>query len=397
MRMVLLLLVLPAALIQAQDVKTGIDVLVEHEFRELLGKRAGVITNHSGLDRRGRRTVDLLAAAPGVKLVAIFSPEHGLEGTADKPVPSGRDAKTGLPVYSLYGDVRKPAPEMLKGVDTLVYDIQDVGTRFYTYIATLGLAMEEAGPRGIEVVVLDRPNPVNALAVEGPVQDDELLGFLAYFPIPSRYGMTIGELALMFNAERKMGVKLVVVPMAGWKRSQWFDQTGLRWVDPSPALRNMHAVALYGGFNMLYITGAPDISLGRGTDAPYEMFGAPWVEDERALAAYLNARRIPGVSFLPVRFTPKASAYAGKECGGVFVHLLDRNSLNTARLGIELLSAMWKLYPRRFNIDGTLRRVGSKKVLEAIKAGADPAEIERSWQKRLEAFRRMRERYLIYK
>jgi uncharacterized protein YbbC (DUF1343 family) len=392
------LAVLAAATAVAGPVKSGIDVLAEHGFRELQGRRVGLITNHSGLDAAGRRTIDRIAEAPGVRLLAIFSPEHGLTGRADEPVASTRDAATGLPVHSLYGETRRLTPAMLEGVDTLVYDVADVGARFYTYIATLGYAIEEAAKRDLEVVVLDRPNPIGGEVVEGPVSDAGLTGdFIAYFPMPARYGMTIGELAAMFTAERKLGARLRVVAMEGWRRAMWFDETGLRWIDPSPALRRLSATALYPATNMLYITdGRPPISMGRGSDAPYEVFGAPWVRDERALASYLNERRIPGVSFVPLRFTPRESVFVGEECGGVFVVLLDRQKLNTGRLGAELLSAFWRLHPGRFGIDGVYRRVGSKAVLEAIKAGADPLEVEALWQKDLAAFKATRAKYLLY-
>jgi uncharacterized protein YbbC (DUF1343 family) len=379
----------------ASDVKTGVDVLAAGGFRQLAGKRVGVITNHTGLDRKGRRTIDVLASAPGVRLTAIFAPEHGVEGTAapGARIESGRDAKSGTPIYSLYGQAKRPTAEMLRGVDVIVYDVQDVGARFYTYMSTLGAAMEEAAARGVEVVVLDRPNPINGVAVEGPVQDADQTSFVGYFPMPTRYGMTIGELAMMFNAEKKMGVKLTVAPMENWRRQDWYDQTGLRWIDPSPNLRNLYATALYPGVNMLNMR---SFSLGRATDHPYEVAGAPWVDGVR-LAAYLNARAIVGASFTPVRFTPAADNFGGQECGGVFVNLLDRDRLNTGRLGIELLAALWKLYPERFDLDGTLRRVGSKAVLAAIRRGEDPERVERIWGPDVERFRRLRAKYLLYK
>lgn len=378
----------------AGDVQTGIDVLAAGNFLQLAGRTVGLITNHSGFDRSGRRTIDLLAEAPGVKLAAIFSPEHGLEGMAapGARVDSGRDAKTGVPVFSLYGSTRRPTAEMLRNIDTLVYDVQDVGARFYTYMATLGGAMEEAAARGIEVMVLDRPDPINGTVVEGPVQDPDLQSFIAWFPMPTRYGMTIGELARMFNGERRMGVKLTVVKLRNWRRMEWFDQTGLRWVNPSPNLRNLYATALYPGLNMLNMRG---VSIGRATENPYNVLGAPWI-DERRLAGYLNGRGIAGASFVPVRFTPSADTFAGLECGGVFINVLDRDRLNTGRLGIELVAALWKLYPGRFDPDKTLPRVGSRKVLEAIKRGEDPAGMERIWQPDLERFRRIRARYLLY-
>ena len=380
-------------LLVVAQVKTGIDVLAGRNFRELQGKRVGLITNHSGLDAQGRRTIDLLAGAPGVKLVAIFTPEHGITGTGAGKIASGRDEKTGLPIVSLWGEARRPTEEMLKGIDVIVYDILDVGARFYTYISTLGMAMEAAKPLGIEIVVLDRPDPVNGVAVEGPVQDRDNLGVVAYHPIPPRYGMTIGELARLLNTEKKMGTKLTVIPMEGWRRAMWYDGTGLRWVNPSPNLRNMTAVAIHGGMNMLY---TPDLSVGRATDWPYEVFGAPWV-NESELATYLTARKIPGVRFMPIRFTPSGRTYEGQECGGVFVVLLDRERLNAARLGIECLSALWKLYPKRFKIENAAMRVGQRKIVEAIRAGKDPAEIEQMWQPDLREFLKVRLEYLIYK
>ncbi|HWQ55448.1 MAG TPA: DUF1343 domain-containing protein [Bryobacteraceae bacterium] len=387
-------LLLAASAAFAGDVRTGLDVLAAHGFRQLEGKRVGLITNQSGFERSGRRTIDLLARAGNLKLVAIFSPEHGIFGTSwgREGRAESTDAATGVPIFNLWGKTQRPTPEMLRGIDTLVYDIQDVGARFYTYMATLGVAMEEAAVHNIEVVVLDRPNPISGAVVEGPVQDQDLLGFVCYFPMPSRYGMTIGEQAMMFNAEKKMGLKLTVVKMENWRRRDWFDQTGLRRVNPSPNLWSLYPVVLYPALNMLNMNG---MSIGRATENPYNILGAPWIDGER-LAAYLNARSIAGVSFIPLRFTPSADRFGGQECGGVFVNLLDRDRLNTGRLGIELVAALWKLYPQRFELQRTLHRVGSKKVLEAIRRGDDPEAVERSWQQDLERFRQIRAKYLIY-
>jgi uncharacterized protein YbbC (DUF1343 family) len=390
----LALLVCAVQFAPASDTRTGVDVLVRERFQRLAGRSVGLITNHTGFDRSGRRTIDLLAGAPGVKLSAIFAPEHGVEGTAapGARIESGRDAATGVPVLSLYGKTRRPTADMLRGIDTLVYDVQDVGARFYTYMSTLGAVMEEAAKNGIDVVVLDRPNPIDGVTVEGPVSDPDRTSFIAYFPMPARYGMTIGELAMMFNGEKKMGVKLAVVRMDNWRRAEWFDQTGLRWVDPSPNLRNLYSTTLYPGLNVLNMRG---LSIGRATEHPYNVLGAPWIEEAR-LAARLNSRGIEGVSFVPVRFTPAADNFAGQECGGVFLNLLDRRRLNTGRLGVELVAALWNLYPGRFDLDGTLARVGSKAVVDAIRRGEDPARIERSWQPGLERFRQIRARYLLY-
>ncbi len=392
--LVWLTVVIPVAF--AGDVRTGIDVLIANNCRQLAGKRVGLITNHSGFDRTGRRTIDLLASASGVKLVAIFAPEHGIDGNAGAgaAVTDTRDSKTGVPIQSLYGTARRPTAEMLRGSDTLVYDIQDVGVRFYTYIATLGMAMEEAARLGIEVIILDRPNPINGVTVEGPVQDPDRLSFIAYFPMPVRYGMTIGELAAMFNAEKKMRVKLTVIKMENWHRAEWFDQTGLRWVNPSPNLQDLYSVTIHGALNML---NRRDISVGRTTENPYSIFGAPWIDDMR-ISSYLNGRNLAGVRFIPLRFVPNGDRYAGQECGGAFVHLVDRDQLNTGRVGIELIAALWKLCPDRFDplAEPTLQRVGSKRVLEAIKRGDDPSQVERIWQPDVRNFRRMRAKYLLY-
>ncbi|MCZ2077492.1 MAG: DUF1343 domain-containing protein [Bryobacterales bacterium] len=387
-------LIVAASAAFAGNVRTGIDVLAASGFRQLAGKRVGLITNHSGFDRSGRRTVDLLAKAGNLELVAIFSPEHGISGTSwgREGRAESTDAATGVPILNLWGKTQRPTPEMLRGIDTLVYDIQDVGARFYTYMATLGVAMEEAAVHKIEVVVLDRPNPINGATVEGPVQDPDLLGFVCYFPMPARYGMTIGEQAMMFNAEKKMGLKLTVVKMENWRRRDWFDQTGLRWVKPSPNLRDFYSVVFYPALNMLNMNG---MSIGRATENPYNLLGAPWIDGEK-LAAYLNGRKIAGVSFIPLRFTPSGDRFGGEECGGVFVNLLDRERLNTGRLGIELVAALWKLYPGQFVLDRTLHRVGSRKVLAAIRRGDDPESIERGLRADLERFRQIRAKYLLY-
>ena len=375
-------------------VQTGIDVLVAENFALLAGMRVGLITNHTGRDAQGRRTIDLLYRAPGVKLRAIFSPEHGLTGAADEgaPVASGVDPATHLPVYSLYGKTVRPTGKMLAGLDALVFDIQDAGVRFYTYVTTLGYAMEAAAKKGIAVYVLDRPNPINGFAVEGPVLDKDLTSFVAYFPMPVRHGMTVGELAEMFNRENNLGVKLHVIKMRGWERTDWYDETGLPWVKPSPNLRTLTEATLYPGVAM--VEGA-NVSVGRGTDTPFELLGAPWIE-ARKLAAYLNERRIQGVRFLPVEFTPRSGPFKGRVCRGISLVLLDRQALDSPQLGVELVVALYRLFPREFQIDKTLALVGARGVLAAIKKGHDPGSIVRRLYEAREPFRRMREKYLLY-
>jgi uncharacterized protein YbbC (DUF1343 family) len=377
---------------ETATVLNGIDVLRRDGFRLLEGRRVGVITNHTGRARDGTSTVDLLARAPRVTLVALFSPEHGLRGQADEPVGDTVDERTGLPVYSLYGPRRRPTAEMLRDLDTLVFDIQDIGARFYTYITTMGYAMEEAAARGIRFIVLDRPNPINGQQVEGPVADPDALSFTAYHSIPIRHGMTIGELALLFNAERKIGADLHVVKMEGWKRDYWFDHTGQEWVNPSPNMRSLTAAMLYPGIALLETT---NVSVGRGTDRPFELFGAPWM-DGRRVAEELNRRGLPGVRFIPIRFTPRASTFAGEECSGVAIVVTERAAVRPVRLGIEIAVLLRRLYPEAWQVEAFGRLLAHRQTVELLKSGADAETIERAWQAELERFRRIRQRYLLY-
>jgi len=373
-------------------VRPGIEVLAASGFAPLAGKRIGVITNHTGIDASGRSTLQLLLRAPGVKVRAIFSPEHGLSGLLDEKVASGEDPATGLPIHSLYGKVTRPTAAMLRGLDALVYDIQDVGARFYTYITTMAYAMEAAAGAGLDFYVLDRPNPITASRVQGPVLDPDLKSYIGYFPLPVRYGMTVGELAHLFNKERAIGAKLHVVPMQGYSREAWFDQTGLGWVNPSPNLRSLTQAILYPGVGMIE---SANVSVGRGTDTPFEIIGAPWIDRDR-LARYLSGRRLAGIVFEPVSFTPNASPYAHQRCGGVRFKVTDRAALDVAALGVELAAALYRLYPGKFLIDKTVGMVGSRQVIRAIKNGDDPRAIEGRWQPGLEAFGRLRARYLLY-
>jgi uncharacterized protein YbbC (DUF1343 family)/CubicO group peptidase (beta-lactamase class C family) len=371
---------------------TGIDVLEEQGFSSLSGQRVGLITNHTGLDSRGRSTIDLLYGAPGVKLTVIFSPEHGLFGTEDSKVAAITEPVTGLPVYSLYGDTTRPADPKLDGLDALVFDVQDSGTRFYTYISTMGYAMEAAAKKGIAFYVLDRPNPINASLVQGPVMDADLKGFTGYFPLPIRHGMTVGELARLFNSEGGINAQLHVVPMQGYSRSMWYDETGLTWASPSPNLRSLTEETLYPGVAL--IEGA-NMSVGRGTDTPFEVLGAPWIHGQE-LSRYLNGRGIAGVTFAPVTFTPRSDTYEGQVCSGVRITLVDRQALDAASLGIGLVEALYRLYPKRFRIDRTLGLVGSRDVLDAIKSGNDPVSGVPLWQPSLEKFLALRSKYLLY-
>ena len=360
-------------------------------------KRIGLVTNQTGFDADGRRTIDVLAQAPGVELDAIFSPEHGVAGALDTTdISNSKDAATGVTVYSVYGATdaaRRPPADVLKNLDAIVYDIQDAGVRFYTYETTMGYFLEAAAKAGIEMIVLDRPNPITGSFVQGPVADEGHESFTDYWTVPVRHGMTMGELAKMFNAERNLNAKLTVVPMEGWERGDWFDSTGLEWVNPSPNLRSVTEAALYPGVALMDFT---NVSVGRGTDTPFELVGAPWVKS-RELAAYLNARGIAGVRFVPVTFTPTASVYSGQACQGVNIVLTDRNGLDAPELGIELAAALHKLYAADFKIERTADLLVNRSAYDALVAGEDPRRIAQDWQEGLGKFEKVREKYLIYK
>ena len=372
--------------------RTGIDTLRADAFKLLQGKRVGLVTNHTGRARDLEATIDLLASAKLVQLAALFSPEHGIRGILDEKVASSTDEKTGLPIYSLYGATMRPTDDMLKGLDTIVIDLQDIGARFYTYTTTLAYVMEEAAKRKIAVVVLDRPNPITGVQVEGPSLDPAELGFTAYFPMPIRHGMTLGEMARLFNAENKIGAALTVVEMKYWNRDDWFDDTGLMWVNPSPNMRNMVAASLYPGIGAIE---ASNLSVGRGTDTPFEQLGAPWVDGVR-LAAELNRRSLPGVRFYPISFTPASSKFANQLCQGVFITVTDRSRLRPVRVGLEVASALFRLHPTQFNVDGVGRLFGADTV-KRIRSGDDPADIANTWARAEAQWRILRAKYLLYR
>jgi len=370
----------------------GIDVLEVEKFAILRGKRVGLITNQTGVDSKARRTVDLLAHAPGVKLVALFSPEHGIAGSVDAAVTNSTDSTTHLPIYSLFGDTRRPTPGMLKNIDALLFDIQDAGVRFYTYITTMAYCMEAAAKSHISFFVLDRPDPLGGEVIEGTVLDRERTSFIAYFPMPVRYAMTIGELAQMFNAENKIGADLHVIAMKNWRRSETYDQTGLAWIPPSPNLHTVNAGFLYPGIEILQAGG---VSVGRGTGAPFEMFGAPWVHASE-LAAALNSRKIPGVSFAAAEFSPKEVPYKGQPCEGVTISLTDRGGFESMLMGLTIADVLHRLYPEQFQLQKTIALLGSQSTIDRLVRGDDPAQIVVGWSSDLEQFRRMRAKYLLY-
>ncbi|MCU1262375.1 MAG: hypothetical protein JWO80_5260 [Bryobacterales bacterium] len=373
---------------------TGLDVLVRQDFAPLKGKNVGLITNQTGLNRDGKRNIDLMLAA-GVHLKVLFSPEHGILGREDQPnVGDTKDAISGLPVRSLHsGKTRRITDEMLNGVDTLVYDIQDVGARFYTYSCTMLYGMQEAASHHLPYYVLDRPNPITGTHVEGPIVDPDLESYVGCAAVPIRHGLTFGELAEFVNGERHVGADLHVVKMEGWHQSDWWDTTELTWVDPSPNMNSLPAATLYPGTCLL--ESSKNFSVGRGTNVAYEQIGADWM-DGKKVAAYLNRRKIPGVRAYATRFQPVKYHYEGQAIDGVRFVITDREALNSVRLGLEIIAAMDELYPGKLAVEVNQRLIGSKAVVAMLKAKADPKIIEKSFQPDLERFLRTREKYLLY-
>lgn len=376
-------------------VLNGIDVLERDGFALLAGMKVGLVTNQTGINRGRRSTIDLLADSPKVELKALFSPEHGIRGMLDQEVIDDEtDAATGLPIYSLYkSQKRKPTPSQLAGLDALIFDIQDIGCRFYTYISTMGLSMEAAKEAGILFVVLDRVNPIGGVVVDGPVRIGEGNDFVAFHEIPVQHGMTTGELARMFNAERKVGANLVVVPVEGWSAAMRFDETGLPWVNPSPNMRSLTQALLYPGVGLIEFT---NVSVGRGTPAPFEHIGAPWIHDGR-LAQRMRQENLAGVEVLPDRFTPEASVYKNEDCAGVRFYLSDREAFRPLDLGIELMRSLHGMHPGTFTLETKgnvlLRHLPT---IEAILGGADREQIRELWRPGLEEFLKRRQTYLLY-
>jgi uncharacterized protein YbbC (DUF1343 family) len=373
-------------------VLNGIDILRERNFDLLAGMRIGLITNQTGLAVDGTPTIDLLFKSKSCKLVALFGPEHGIRGTMNESVRSSVDDLTGLPVHSLYGESKRPTPEMLKDIDVLVFDVQDIGARFYTYITTMAYCMEAAAKANISFVVLDRPNPIGGFRVEGPMLDADKTSFIGYMPLPVRHGMTVGELARYFNVENRIGARLQVVPMKGWRRSYYFWDTGQVWVNPSPNMRTMPAALLYPGICLLEWT---NLSVGRGTDRPFEMIGAPWIEPQRFVSA-LQEARISGVQYIPVYFTPDADKHQGVRCGGASLLVTDADRLNSVLLGLTLASVLNKLYPNEFKMDTITNFLGNAAAMEMLQAKQPPPKVLRSDNSNLRKFLARRQKALIY-
>ena len=375
-------------------VRLGIDVLAANNFKQTAGKRVGLITNHTGQDRNGKSTADLLHAAPNVKLVAVFGPEHGIRGTEDRDgITDSVDEATGVPVYSLYGETRKPTPQQLEGIDTLVFDIQDIGTRFYTYESTMGLAMEAAAAAGIEFVVLDRPNPIGGEIIEGPLLDAGRESFVGYHTIPVRHGMTVGELARMFAKERKIDVKLTIIEMKGWQRGQYLFDTGLNWVNPSPNMRSLEAALLYPGIGLLETT---NVSVGRGTDTPFEVMGAPWIR-ERELAELVNRANPPGVRVVPIRFTPTSSKFEGEECRGLNFVVTDWSRFRSFELGLIVAKALRTLHRDDWQTEQYMRLLGNEDIYHRIIGDDNVDEILKLINRQALTFRERRMRFELYR
>jgi uncharacterized protein YbbC (DUF1343 family) len=375
-------------------VMTGIDVLARDGFTHLSGQRIALISNHTGLDRNGRSTASLLHEAHNVELVRIFSPEHGYEGNLDiELVVDGVDDGTGIPVFSLYGEVRRPTADMLEGIDTIVFDIQDIGARFYTYISTMGNAMQAAAEYGVRFVVLDRPNPINGVDVAGPVLDDGKQSFTGFHRIPVRHGMTVGELARLFRAELAIDVDLQVIAMENWRRTDFFDATELPWINPSPNIRDLTAALLYPGIGLLETT---NLSVGRGTGTPFEIIGAPWL-DGAALAAQLNDASLPGVSFEPVEFMPDSSTFRGEACRGVRMTLTSREQFEPLRTGFEIARRLALGYEDTWDTGAYLRLLGNEAALHAVRSGLPYADIVATYEQELADFRERRRQFLIYR
>jgi uncharacterized protein YbbC (DUF1343 family) len=382
------------------SVRTGLDRV--GEYKDLFqGKRLGIIANHTAYDRNGRFVVDVFRSVPGVKIVALFSPEHGFWGIAPdaEKIDNQIHPVYNLPVYSLYGKTQKPTNDMLQNVDVLVFDIQDIGARFYTYIYTMSLAMEAAAENGKTFVVLDRPNPINGVRIEGTVLEPAQATFVGLYPIPVRHGMTIGELAKMFNGQGWLAdhvkTELVVVPMESWRRRLWYDQTGLRFIKTSPNMPDLQTAAVYPGLCLLEGT---NVSEGRGTDKPFIQFGAPWIDAKR-LVGRLNVLNLSGMRFEPTRFTPTSSKHQGQMCNGVRIIISDRDALEPYYAGIRIVDELFRLYPDGFQWRAAHfdRLCGTSKVRNAITSGGSMDELRSKWQAELTSFQKIRDKYLIYR
>jgi uncharacterized protein YbbC (DUF1343 family) len=413
LRSIGLFLLLLAATPAVAQVATGIDVLEQQNFaplKEIAARhsghlRLGVLTNPVGLDAHERRTIDVLrkdaaAAVPGLSVKVIFTPEHGIKAAVDKfDIDNGTDTDSGLPIVSISGSKpaqKRPSAQQLSGLDAVVIDLQDVGARYWTFQVLMGYFLEASVANNIDIIVLDRPNPINGSTVQGPLATSGREDYTCYYAEPLRPGMTMGELAELFNGEKHLGAHLTVVKMTGWHRTDWYDNTGLLWVNPSPNIRSLTQQMVYPGTGIIEGT---NVNIKGPGEPPFVRFGAPWIVASQ-LAAYLNARKIPGVSFMAISYIPSGDEpypYRGKRVEGVEIIVNDRDALDAPELGIETVSALWKLYPNIFQVDKVDRLLVNHRVLDQIKSGEDPRSIEVAWQSELEGFKKVRGKYLLYK
>lgn len=404
---VLNLIAITLAFSQQSRVKVGAEILIEKHLDLIKGKKIGIVTNHTGILPDGRHIVDVLNEIEDVKVVALFGPEHGIRGEVPdgKSISHGVDTKTGIPVFSLYGEVKKPTTEMLKDIDVLIFDIQDVGARFYTYISTMSYCMEACAEMGKKFIVLDRPNPVRGVYVDGPILEPRFKSFVGLHPIPVAHGMTVGELAKMFNEEawleNGMKADLTVIKMENYSRKLWFDQTGLPWIKPSPNMMTLKTAIVYTA--TCFIEGT-NVSEGRGTQHPFEWIGAPWIDGSK-LANELNSYNLPGVRFEPISFIPtdieKVTVdpkYEGERCGGIYLNVYDREKFEPVKVGVYILYALKKLYPDKFKwrTAGQDRLWGTDKIRLMIDEGKKPEEIIKTWESELKKFLGIRQKYLLY-
>jgi len=373
--------------------RTGADVFVANNFPGLRGKKIGLITNHTGRLRSGTATADAFYKSTDISLKVFFGPEHGIRGAVDERVPDSADPKTGIPVISLYGPRTAPEPSHLVGIDALVYDIQDIGCRYYTYVSTLVHCMRAAATAGLPLTILDRPNPIGGGQIEGPVADSDKLSFVAIHPMPIRHGMTLGELAMLVNRDAERKCDLTVVKVEGWKRRDWFDATGGEWVDPSPNMRSLVQANIYPGPAQLEFT---NVSVGRGTATPFQLFGAPWLDHFRFVDT-LSAMQLPGIGFVPRTFKPTASKFAGEECKGVELIVTNRDTFRPVETGVAMAIALRKVASKQWEMSRWQTLLCHKATYDAVEQGAELKDVTKLWEPALQQFKNARQKVLLYR
>ena len=374
-------------------VKLGIDVLAKNNFSIIKNKKVGLIINHTSINSNWRSTIEIIAESNVCELVAIFTPEHGFDGKLDKYINYGDNLIYNVPVYSLYGETLRPEKKMIRNIDYLIFDILDVGTRFYTYIGTMKYCMEVANENNIGFIVLDRPNPINGIDISGPMlKNINVFGLAGVHNLPIRHGMTPGELALLFKADEKMQLNLNIIKMEGWKREMWFDETGLPWVNPSPNIRNMNQASLYPGLGLFERL---NVANKRGLPSPFEMIGAPWINAYDFVNS-LNKYNLSGVNFTPIKFSPEEHKYSNELCEGIYITITDREKLEPVKLGFIIIITLYKMYPEEFDINKLWHITRSKGLIQEIKNDPSIAELIRYWNNDLDIFRNKRGKYLLY-